>query len=141
MAPGDFPAKGRRQGSCLWFVTQQGGHFLKEDKLEGSQGGLATLQDFGKRGGAMLQVHHEQKILSTGQLCAQDIEWNLSLSQSCPVEVLARILAQKTLSRPSTPPGSTPCPRVPMASATPGGDTAQLRPPAPFLWMVLPLAP
>lgn len=50
----------------------------------------------------MLKVRHEQKILSTGQLCAQGIGWDLSLSQSCPVEVLARIPTQKTLSRPST---------------------------------------
>lgn len=71
-------------------------------QLKGSQGGLATSQDFSKRGGAMVKVRHEPKVLSTGQLCAQGIGWNLSFSQSCQVEVLVRIPTQKTLCRPGT---------------------------------------
>lgn len=71
-------------------------------KLEGSQGDSGASQDFGKGGGAMVKVRHEQKVLSSGQLCAQDIGWDPGLSQSCAVEVLARIPIQKTLCRPST---------------------------------------
>lgn len=80
VAHGDFPAKGHRHESCLWFdvgaskVVKSSkwqdltrlltSYCLEEDmgKSEGSQGCLAASQDFC----AMVKVRHEQKVLSSG---------------------------------------------------------------------------
>lgn len=89
------------------------------------------MQDLRPLGDAVVKIRPERKVLSTGQLCAQDSLGGdpvyLIAGQSKALSGSRPRKLSSSLAHPENA-GSAPCPQVPMTSETPGGYMAQLHP-------------